>query len=207
MCHGCRQCEFWLRFEVRVYKFRHISRLEMSHGLALMGHHNLLRHHNINHWSQRCDMKLFVSNRYSVMAAGSVSFGSGLRSEYTNLDTSHLEMCHGLALMGHHNLLGHHNINHWSHMCDMKLFVSNRYGVMAAGSVSFGSGLRSEYTNLDRSQLEMCHGLALMAHHNLLRHHNINHWSQRCDMKLFVSNRYGVMAAGSVSFGSGLRSE
>jgi hypothetical protein len=45
--------------------------------------------------------------------------------------------------MGHKNLLGHHNTNHWSHRCDMKLFGSSRYGVMAANIVSFGSGAQS----------------------------------------------------------------
>jgi hypothetical protein len=57
-----------------------------------------------------------------------------------------LKMCHGLALMGHQNLLGHHHTNHWSHRCNMKLFGSNRYGVMTANNVSFVSGLRYQRT-------------------------------------------------------------
>jgi hypothetical protein len=28
-----------------------------------------------------------------------------------NFDTPQLKMCHGLALMGHTNLMGHHNIS------------------------------------------------------------------------------------------------
>jgi hypothetical protein len=100
-----------------------------------------LGHLNTNRWSHRCDMKLFGSNRYGVMAANSVSFGSGLMSWTELFDTYQLKMCHGLALMGHQNLLGHHNTNHWSHRCDMLLIGSNRYGVMAANSVSFGSGI------------------------------------------------------------------
>ena len=113
----------------------------MCHGLALMGHQTSLGHHNTNHWSHRCDMKLFDSNRYAAMAVSNVNFGSGLKFEVRepNFDTSQLEMGHGLTLLGNQNPLRHHsNINHWSHRWDMKLFGSNRYGVMAVSSVSFG---------------------------------------------------------------------
>jgi hypothetical protein len=123
------------------------SQLKMCHGLALMGHQNLLEHHETNHWSHGCDMKLIGSNRYGVMTANNVSFGSGLRPCSSELfDTSQLKkMCHGLALiMGHQNLLGHLHTNHWSHGCDIKLIGSNSYGVMTANNVSFGSGLGHE---------------------------------------------------------------
>jgi hypothetical protein len=120
-------------------------------------------------------MKLFGSNKYGVMAVGSVSFGSGLNSENQTLDTSQLKMCHVLALMGHQNLMELHHTNHWSHRCDMKLFGSNKYGVVAVGSVSFGSGLKSENKTFDTCQLKMCHGLALMGHQILLGHHHTNH--------------------------------
>jgi hypothetical protein len=82
----------------------------------------------------------------------------------------------------------------------MKLFDSNRatdVGIMAAANtVSFGSGLRSFFTQLfdPSSQLKMCecHGLDLMGHQHLLEHHNTNHWwHKRGRMKLFVSNRCG----------------
>jgi hypothetical protein len=109
-------------------------------------------------------MKLFGTNRYGVMAVSSVSLGSGLRSVNQTFDTSQLKMCHGLALLGHQNLLGHHETNHWSHRCDMKLFGTNRYGVMAVSSMSLGSGLRSENQTFDTSQLKMSHGLALLGH-------------------------------------------
>ena len=110
----------------------------MCHGLALMGHQNQMGHHDTNHWFQRHDMKLLGSNRYGVMAERFVSFGSSLRSENQNFHTFQLKMCHGLALMGHQNLLGHPETNHWSHRCDMKLFGTNRYGAMAVSSVSHG---------------------------------------------------------------------
>jgi hypothetical protein len=59
-------------------------------------------------------------------------------------DESKLKMCHGLAMVDHQNLLGrNNNMNHWVHMCDMKVFGSNRYGVTTANNVSFGSGLGS----------------------------------------------------------------
>jgi hypothetical protein len=58
-------------------------------------------------------------------------------------DESKLKMCHGLAMVGHQNLLRCHNMNHCVHICDMKVFGSNRYGVTTANNVSFGSGLGS----------------------------------------------------------------
>jgi hypothetical protein len=61
-------------------------------------------------------MKLFGGNRYGVMAASNVSFGSSLGSEIQPFDTSQLKMYHCLALMGHQNISGHHNTNHWSHI-------------------------------------------------------------------------------------------
>jgi hypothetical protein len=68
----------------------------------------------------------------------------------------------------------------------MKLFCSNRYGVMAANSVSCGSFLSSEIKTFEKSELIMCLGLALMmCHQMILGNHN-------------TSNRYGVMAANIV---------
>jgi hypothetical protein len=78
----------------------------------------------------------------------------------------------------------------------MKLFDSNSYGVMAANNVSFGSGLgllcisinpQTFFAHLTPSQLKMCHGLALMGHQNLFGNNNTSHWSDRCDMKLFMT--------------------
>jgi hypothetical protein len=111
----------------------------------------------------------------SLPFGSGVNIGSDLKSEIQILDTSRLKMCHGLALMGHQILLGHHHTNHWSHRCDMKLFGSNKYGVMAVSSVSFGSGLKSENKTFDTCQFKMCHGLALMGHQILLGHHHTNH--------------------------------
>jgi hypothetical protein len=93
-------------------------------------------------------MKLFGSNRYyGVMARNSVILGSDLRSGTKISGTSHLKILNGLALMGHSYLLGYHNINHWFIMGDIKLFGSNRYGVMARNSVILGSCLRFEVRN------------------------------------------------------------
>jgi hypothetical protein len=137
-----------------------------------------------------------------------VSLGSSLRSENQNFHTSQLKMCHDLALMGLLNLIRHHDTNHWSQWHDMKLLGRNRYDAMTERCVSFGSSsLRSENQNFHRFQLKMCHGLGLMGHLNLIRHHDTNHWSHRHDMKLLGRNRYGVMAERGVSFGSSMRSE
>jgi hypothetical protein len=178
------------------------SQHKMCHGLAPTCHENTLRHHHTNHWFHMCDETLIDSNKYGVMTVGSVSFGSGLNSEIQILDKCWLKMCHGLALMGHQNLMELPHTNHWS-----QRFDSSKYGVMAVGSVSFGSGLNSEIHILDKSRLKMCHGSAPMCHEIIMRHHHTNHWSHRCDMKLYGSSKYGVMAVGSVSFGKGLNSE
>jgi hypothetical protein len=61
-------------------------------------------------------------------------------------------------MLGHKNILGYHDSDHWPHMCSMKLFDSNRYGVIMANviiGVSFDSGLRSELETFGTSQLKM----------------------------------------------------
>jgi hypothetical protein len=47
----------------------------------------------------------------------------------------------GLAEMGHQELVSQHNITHWSHMEGMEWSSSNRWGVVAANRMSFGSDL------------------------------------------------------------------
>jgi hypothetical protein len=70
------------------------------------------------------------------MAKNNMSFGSGLRSWTKIFDLlSELKMCHCLALMGHSYLSGHYTTHPWSLKGDMKLFGSNRYGVMAQNNV------------------------------------------------------------------------
>jgi hypothetical protein len=101
--------------------------------------------------------------------------------------------------MGHQNLFAHHNTNHWTHVYDMKLFGSSRYGVMAIISVTFHKGWWEKQT-LSKSQLKISHGLALMGEQNLFAHHNTNHWTHVYDMKLFGSSRYGVMAISRCDF-------
>ncbi len=41
----------------------------------------------------------------------------------------------------------------WAHMNDMKLFGSNRYGVMAGNRVNFGSGWRAKGLTFKSSEL------------------------------------------------------
>jgi hypothetical protein len=156
------------------------SWLKMCNGLiALIGHQNLMELHHTNHWSHRCDMKLFGSNKYGVMAVGSVSFGSGLNSEILILDKSWLKMCHTWlrTVKDHQNLMELHLTNHWPHMCDMKLFDSNKYGVMTVGSVSFGSGLitqRSKFWTNPGSKCAMAsHGEGPSKSHGTSSHQSL----------------------------------
>jgi hypothetical protein len=122
-----------------------------------------MEHHLTNHWPHRCDMKLYGNSKNGGMAVGSVSFGSGLNSEIQifDLDKSWLKMCHTWlgTVKDHKNLMELHLTNHWSHRCDMKLVGSSKNGVMAVGSVSFGSGLNSEIQifDFDTFQHKMCH--------------------------------------------------
>jgi hypothetical protein len=53
---------------------------------------------------------------------------------------------YSLILMGPQILLGYHNIMLWTHMNDMKLFGSNRYGVMAGNRVNFYTHVEVEDT-------------------------------------------------------------
>jgi hypothetical protein len=106
-----------------------------------MGHQNLFAHHNTNHWTHVYDMKLFGSSRYVVMAISSVSFQKGMLWENQNTQQILAQnQSWLLALMGHQNLFAHPSTNHWCHVYDMKLFGSNRYGVMAISKVSFHRG-------------------------------------------------------------------